>query len=72
MYLYSVLCMFNTCHPCSYDEQGIQYSKFLDHQFEALFGDYDIKSFIMNKEKTADSQTTNEGDDHELTVEQLD
>jgi len=48
--------MFSTCHPCSYDSEGIEYAKFLDHQFEALFGDFDIKSFIMKIGKTQEQQ----------------
>ena len=25
VYLYSVLCMFSTCHPCNYDREGVEY-----------------------------------------------
>ena len=40
--------MLNTCHPCTYDEEGISYSKRLQNQFEALYGDFDFKSTIFD------------------------
>ena len=30
VYLYTVLCMFNTCLPCSYDQESIDYTKRLE------------------------------------------
>ena len=47
VYLYTVLCMFSTCHPCSYDQESIDYVKRLDNQFEGLFGDFDFKKTIL-------------------------
>ena len=61
VYLYTVLCMYSTCHPCSYEEESIQYTKRLENQFEALFGEFDFKTSIMQN-----------GNSDNLSTEQID
>ena len=58
VYLYTVLCMYNTCHPCSYEEESIHYQKRLENQFEALFGDFDFKENILKPPSRGDNQTS--------------
>lgn len=48
VYLYSVFCMLNTCHPCTYDEESINFTKRLQNQFEALYCDFDFKQTILD------------------------
>lgn len=73
VYLYSVLCIFNTCHPCDYDKKGIEHQRLLDTEFEALFGDLDFKArlndhraeFGLSERQAADQ----EGD---MSVDKID
>lgn len=66
--------MFNTCHPCNYAQDSIEYQKVLDSQFEALFGDIDFKDFIIRKLKDDSSTKANTQASNKdgLTVEQID
>lgn len=74
VYLYTILCMFSTCHPCSYDQESIDYVKRLDHQFEGLFGDFDFKKTILkqiDKENAAIENIVDQ-DLNNLTTAQID
>ena len=48
VYLFSVLCMFSTCHPSSYDEESRRRLERFNQQFKSLFGEVDLKKELMS------------------------
>jgi len=72
VYLYTVLCMFNTCHPCSYDQESIDYTKRLELQFNSFFGDVDFKKEILKPKRGDPTEQANRNVDTELSIEQID
>ena len=48
VYLFTVLCMFSTCHPSSYDEESRRRLERFNQQFKSLFGEVDLKKELMS------------------------
>ena len=49
VYLFSVLCMFSTCHPCNYDEASLKRQERFQQKLKSLFGEVDLKKDLITE-----------------------